>query len=490
VVPPLDPRRLTPVPAGRLKLSADDVRRGAPDVRGLAAVFPPGAFDPTGEKPRGRKFELALDDDAPPTAATLERDGGVGAPVLLRAGEALASWLARRRARAGDVLVFERVAARRVRLTFERGGAAGSDADAPTPAPAAHDGPPTFVALGGGALGFAVGCAAEGFRPAFVADCDADANRSLRARFDREAISDDEPDPKALPPADLYYGSRWRRGLRDDDAPTDAAAPAAAPRVRTWRSFFAAVAAARPRVFVWDGPQSLLGDAERQEIEETARALGYGVRAAVVNAADFGAAETRRRTLVVGLFGVRPEPLAPTHVDPSARDLATLELPAWRTVRDALADLPQTPDGANGHVARKVAAADVELFAHIPPGGDAGDLPVRLQTDALRDRLARGLDALGRLAWDRPAPTLSAEFPHPDRARSLHPSAHRPLTAREAARLRGFDDDAAFLGGRAAVAAQIGRAFPPPLARVVARFARAALGGAAASASAPRARRR
>ena len=49
-----------------------------------------------------------------------------------------------------------------------------------------------------------------------------------------------------------------------------------------------------------------------------------------------------------------------------------------------------------------------------------------------------GTDLFGRLWWDRPAFTIRTEFFKPEKGRYLHPSQHRPITHREAARLQSF----------------------------------------------------
>ena len=80
----------------------------------------------------------------------------------------------------------------------------------------------------------------------------------------------------------------------------------------------------------------------------------------------------------------------------------------------------------------------------------------------------------GRLWWDRPAPTIRTEFYKPEKGRYLHPSEHRPITVREAARCQGFPDSFIFPDHHSmtSVAKQIGNAVPPPLAT---RLAEAAL---------------
>lgn len=79
-------------------------------------------------------------------------------------------------------------------------------------------------------------------------------------------------------------------------------------------------------------------------------------------------------------------------------------------------------------------------------------------------------DVFGRLWWDRPAYTIRTEFYKPEKGRYLHPSEHRPITIREAARCMTLPDDFVLpeTQGMVAVAKQIGNAVPPTLAQAVA----------------------
>lgn len=86
-----------------------------------------------------------------------------------------------------------------------------------------------------------------------------------------------------------------------------------------------------------------------------------------------------------------------------------------------------------------------------------------------------GTDLFGRLWWDRPAFTIRTEFFKPEKGRYLHPSQHRPITHREAARLQSFPDSFVFTGSKIQIARQIGNAVPPLLASAVARSVRAML---------------
>ena len=79
-------------------------------------------------------------------------------------------------------------------------------------------------------------------------------------------------------------------------------------------------------------------------------------------------------------------------------------------------------------------------------------------------------DVFGRLWWDRPAFTIRTEFYKPEKGRYLHPSEHRPITVREAARCMSFPDDFELPEEQSMtrIGKQIGNAVPPLLAQTLA----------------------
>ena len=78
-----------------------------------------------------------------------------------------------------------------------------------------------------------------------------------------------------------------------------------------------------------------------------------------------------------------------------------------------------------------------------------------------------------RLMWDATAPTVNTKFGRMDLF--LHPSEHRGMTPREAARIQGFPDAFRFTGSAKDKFMQIGNAVPPPMAAGLAEFVREAL---------------
>jgi DNA (cytosine-5)-methyltransferase 1 len=201
------------------------------------------------------------------------------------------------------------------------------------------------------------------------------------------------------------------------------------------------------------------------------------VEAAVLNTADYGAPQTRKRTIVVGYrksLLVQPLfPPAPTHAAPARG----ADMPRWRTVRDAIGNLkepigtePGTKKTYDLHFGRNPTPKSLLRYRAVPLGGNRFDLlrnAPEITPDCWVRKTSGGTDLFGRLWWDRPSVTIRTEFFKPEKGRYLHPEQHRPITHREAARLMGFPDDFKFKGSKTDIARQIGNAVPPDFAGAI-----------------------
>lgn len=182
------------------------------------------------------------------------------------------------------------------------------------------------------------------------------------------------------------------------------------------------------------------------------RSRGFSVEFQILNAADYGAATSRKRVIVLGFRGTSalefPEP---SHADPttgsddSGRNF-------WVTSGEALEGLPspalKAPGKPSGHVLISHTEPVTERFRTLAPGA--------------YDRVRRRF----RLAWDRPSPSLVAGNLSGTRSH-IHPLEPRELTNRECARIQGFPDSFEFSGSRCAVAKQIANAVPVALAQQI-----------------------
>ena len=183
----------------------------------------------------------------------------------------------------------------------------------------------------------------------------------------------------------------------------------------------------------------------------------------------------RLQTHLLDLLGIEMQfPPLKTHAAPNEKS----NLPPWRTVRDVIGDLPEPvgteirdKDGPlDLHFGRSPTELSKKRYRIVPEGGNRFDLQrlaPELTPNCWIKKTSGGTDLFGRLWWDRPSVTIRTEFFKPEKGRYLHPTSHRPITHREAARLMGFPDDFTFLGSKIEIARQIGNAVPPHLGGAV-----------------------
>lgn len=197
--------------------------------------------------------------------------------------------------------------------------------------------------------------------------------------------------------------------------------------------------------------------------------LGYAVNFEVLNAADYGIPQRRRRLLLVA---------SRTHFFP----LTASQAPD-RTVRDAISDLPhpkRSRDKLHAYVANHTKSVRT-LIGKVPRnGGSRASLPAKMRL-ACHSRLDGFKDVYGRMSWDSVAPTITSGCINPSKGRFLHPTQARAITLREAALLQGFPRKYKFSmdRGRYPVAAMIGNAIPPEFVRHHAALLKKTLPGSA-----------
>lgn len=196
----------------------------------------------------------------------------------------------------------------------------------------------------------------------------------------------------------------------------------------------------------------------------------YSVTYGVLNAADYGAPQQRKRLV---LIASRHGPVSmpkPTH-DGEGQ---------WVTVRQAISHLPELSDGEKCehdplHVASTLSPLNRKRIRASVPGGTWRDWPMELVAEChKRESGKHSAGVYGRMEWDRPSPTMTTLCNGYGNGRFGHPQQPRGITLREAAIFQSFPSDYCFVkeGGGASVktlARLIGNAVPPKLGEAVAR---------------------
>lgn len=339
----------------------------------------------------------------------------------------------------------------------------------------------TFIDLFAGAGGFTFGLERAGGDAASVAvESDPECAATFRTNFPKATLI--ETDIR-----DVAYDRRRRLDLVAAGPPCQGFSTLnrrrdGDPRNLLYTEVLRCVDALRPLIVVVENVPKFIESEEGRTLTDSLRARGFSVRSGIVNAADYGVPQRRMRALVsANVEGIRTPWPVPTHS-------VSGQLPEHRTVADAFALLPTEADGRNWHrddYARR--SSQIERLRSIREGGSRRDLPPDLVLDCWKD--ADGYnDVLGRLEWHRPATTVRTEFFRPEKGRFLHPTADRPITPREAARLQSFPDSFVFPNDQTlySVGRQIGNAIPPRLAEAIGK---AVLESLSAAPGLPRRRR-
>lgn len=367
-----------------------------------------------------------------------------------------------------------------------------------------------MIDLFAGCGGMTQGFVDEGFDPLLAVEWDRAAAATYAANFgERHVIPGDIAlvPTEEIPQARVIIGGPpcqgfSNLGLKDLND----------PRNQLWREYMRFVGAANPEVFVIENVDRFSKSPEFQMLlaEQDHGALqGYELTHGVLNAADYGVAQRRKRTIVIGSRIGRIEMPEPTHAQKPAERGGLLP---WRTLRDVIGGLPVDPastelpesktiffgeampgtfKGRDIHIKRKPLPRSLQRYSFIPPGGGRFDLPFELQPRCWQEKPTGTTDVMGRGRWDAPSVTIRTEFFKPEKGQYLHPqwerarvqdhgfeggvkgnpdrSVDRVITHYEASLIQDFPKHYQWVGTKIQIARQIGNAVPGGLARAIAR---------------------
>ncbi|MBR3786601.1 MAG: DNA cytosine methyltransferase [Firmicutes bacterium] len=184
---------------------------------------------------------------------------------------------------------------------------------------------------------------------------------------------------------------------------------------------------------------------------------GYRTEYRVINAADYGAPQLRRRFIMIGTKTdlVFPWPKPKYYENPEAWQLP------YRTVEEVLTDLIPV-ESQKKHYNHKPSNHNkivTERFSYIKEGKkmDVDALPEHLKIGSKTGKPVSNFShVFYRLDRKKPSPTIVPGH----NALPVHPTLNRTLTVREAARIQTFPDDVEFVGPIINQCLQVGNAFP------------------------------
>jgi DNA (cytosine-5)-methyltransferase 1 len=248
-----------------------------------------------------------------------------------------------------------------------------------------------------------------------------------------------------------------------------------------WREYARTLVRVQPSFFVVENVAAFLHSPQFDAFLEATAPGGmlqdYHFDAQVLNAANYGAAQTRKRAVIIGHHRDLPFPGWPeeTHLDSPV----TVEQKFIEVHHSPKRELPERQFEFNGqvlpgsftttelHITRHYTKLSLDRFACIPRGGNRFNIRDDLLAPCWRKHTSGSGDVMGRLHLDKPAVTIRTEFFKPEKGRYLHPTEHRAITHYEAALLQGFPVSYKWAGNRTSIARQIGNAVPIPLGTAI-----------------------
>jgi len=187
----------------------------------------------------------------------------------------------------------------------------------------------------------------------------------------------------------------------------------------------------------------------KQEIIESFNKLGYKVESRILNSADYGVPQIRKRVIFIG-SRISDKILFPN-----------VSHTGYNTVKSALEDLPTLKSGDTSSLLNHKAMNHTDQMLHkmsfIKDGGDRTEIPSNLRP--------KSGDVRKYIKYNSAKPSVTITG---DMRKVFHYSQNRALTVRELARLQTFPDDFEFKSSSIAQQQQVGNAVPPLMAEAIA----------------------
>lgn len=171
--------------------------------------------------------------------------------------------------------------------------------------------------------------------------------------------------------------------------------------------------------------------------------LGYIPNWKILQVADYGVPQYRRRLVLLAGKGFKIEMPPPTHSKDGRG------LPGWRTVRDTIAHMgtplrlseakacgPFPP--SSWHIVRDISSKNMERLRAAHPGASWTMIPEDLRPVCHHGSYRGFSNVYGRMQWDDVSPTITGGCTTLSRGRYGHPEQDRTISVREAALLQTF----------------------------------------------------
>ncbi|MCY7331385.1 MAG: DNA cytosine methyltransferase [Pseudanabaena sp. CAN_BIN31] len=244
------------------------------------------------------------------------------------------------------------------------------------------------------------------------------------------------------------------------------------PRNELFSSYLKIVSQLKPSAFVMENVPGLIGlfNGELKDfLLKEFQKIGYAVSYKIMNAAEYGVPQSRKRVFFVGLLNGKkfefPQPLISETItsfdalsdlpEKNLEDGSPYFYPASKKYQELMR---KESNGIYNHQITNHSEKTTSIISLVPDGGNYKNLPLDL-------RQTRKVNiAWTRLNSQKPSFTIDTGHRH-----HFHYVYDRIPTVRESARIQSFPDSFIFVGNKTSQYRQVGNAVPPLLAEVIAK---------------------
>lgn len=240
----------------------------------------------------------------------------------------------------------------------------------------------------------------------------------------------------------------------------------------------------KPRAIMMENVPGLAkkGESLYRELKRRLQQLGYKLTDDVLEVANYGVPQFRRRLVLLCGLDFEIEMPKQTHSKDGKDGLAR-----WKTVKDAINHMadPVTLKEArkrgeiqesDWHVVRTLSPQNLKRIKVAKAGKTWPNMPESLRPTCHRGGYEGFTNVYGRMEWDRPSPTMTGGCTTFSKGRFGHPVQDRTISVREAALLQTFPEDYLFdTPYMEYVCNVIGNALPCDFAEAVSRQCQAEL---------------
>ena len=228
--------------------------------------------------------------------------------------------------------------------------------------------------------------------------------------------------------------------------------------------YFRAVQEIRPKVFMFENVDGFTFKTYKEPMEfvqQRSEELGYNITYRVVNAANYGVPQTRKRFICVGIRKDIGTFVFPKETHSEAGSNGTIK---WKTCGEVLGDFDNiTSEERN----QRPGSKDYELLLQVPPGDNyLFFTEKRGHPNPVFKWKSRYWTFLLKLSPNRPSWTIQASFSNNQGPFHWR---NRFLRIEEIKRIQTIDDDYTLCGDFKDQWRQVGNAVPSELAHIIAK---------------------